>query len=141
MFRYFFYVEISKTNLHYYYYEKIEFFKSEFQDWNRNKIKLNAILCIAGVAALCILARAYSIMGSSSFSHRDLMKEASRCLKLALQDNEKSLVIFHSAEGLAYLKIARKTASDNSLEKSTGLIASELERVLNEIIDANVLKM
>jgi hypothetical protein len=114
--------------------KKIEFFKTELLDWNRNKIKRNALLCIAGVAALCILARAYSNMGSSSLSPQDLIKEASRCLKLAVQDNDKSIAMLHSAEGLAYLKLARKLASDSSLEKSTGTVAKELERVLNDII-------
>jgi hypothetical protein len=104
------------------------------KDWYTNKHKLHAVFCIAGVATLCLLARAYTNLSSNTLTPRDLMKEASRCLKLSIQDSDASTAILHSSEGLAYLKIARRLASDASLEKSTGVVASELERVLLEII-------
>jgi hypothetical protein len=118
-------------------YEKIEFFKSELQDWNRNKIKLNAILCIAGVAALCILARAFSNTNNSflPLTPTYLLQQSVLYLNLAKQDNDLITACTHSAQGITYLTLARRLASDSSLEKQSKINPSELEKVLNDILE------
>jgi hypothetical protein len=108
---------------------------TELQDWNRNKLKLHAIFFIAGVATICILARAFTNLGVCSLTPVGLIKEASRSLKLAVQDTDNDTKVIHSAQGLAFIGLARKLASDSSLEKSTGKVVSELEKLFQEIIE------
>ncbi len=112
--------------------KKMDFFKTELQDWCKNKNKLNAILCIACVAASCVLARAFTNTFSVQISSTYLIGEATQRLKMALQDTNPKTSLFHCAQGLTYLKLARRLASDSSLEKTSGVNVSELERILNE---------
>lgn len=83
---------------------------------------------------MCILARVFS-RTSSDLTPSYLLQEARKCLTLAVQDRDVITSTAHSAQGITYIKLARRMASDSTLEKQSRIIPSELDKLLNEEIE------
>jgi hypothetical protein len=97
----------------------------------KGKTSRHALLCIGAVLALCIACAVFAKMGTSpGLSAQNLMELAALSFRQCKQDSEWRFAHRHAAEGMAYLTMARKLASDSSLEALSGLVPMELDAAL-----------
>jgi hypothetical protein len=95
----------------------------------------NALLCLGAVVAVCVLCTFATAFQAKGLSPSLLMQSSVSSLMQAKQDGDKLLALRHASEGMAYLLMARKLASDASIQLSTGLVASEVDLALETTIN------
>lgn len=96
------------------------------QEWLKQPMSRNALIGIGILLGVCILSLAYSHATRPALNPVTLLTQSAECLKAALQDKDPRYILKHAAEGKAYLGVARKLASDSSLQ-SSGYLPHELE--------------
>jgi hypothetical protein len=94
----------------------------------------NAVLCLGAVILVCAMCSMVTMFQAKGLTPSLLMQSSVLSLQQAKQDGDKLLALRHASEGMAYLHMARKLASDSSLQAATGLVAQELEAALEASI-------
>ena len=103
------------------------------QEWLKQPMSRNALIGIGILLGVCILSLAYSHATRPALNPVTLLTQSAECLRAALQDKDPRFVLKHAAEGKAYLSIARKLASDASLQ-SSGFLPQELEKQFEALL-------
>jgi len=103
------------------------------QELLKQPMSRNAMIGIGILLALCIVSLAYSHATRSQLNPVSLLSHSAECLRSALQDKDPRFVLKHVTEGKAYLSIARKLASDASLQ-SSGFIPHELDSQFDALL-------
>jgi hypothetical protein len=93
----------------------------------------NALVGVGIVLAACVLGLLYSHATRPQINPVTILAQSAESLKAALQDKDPRFVLKHAAEGRAYLSIARKLASDSSLQ-SSGYMPHELEKQFETLL-------
>ena len=96
----------------------------------------NAFLCLGAVVLVCALCSLVTMFQKKGLSPSLLMQSSVKSLQQASQDGNKLLALRHASEGMAYLHMARRLASDASLQSLTGVVAAEVEVALEKLIQA-----
>lgn len=105
-------------------------------DFNTTEVR-TAALVVGLIIFLAFVNRwnnSSSTMYSKSFSNklRSVVRQASQWHVTAKQDSNPLLSLMHSTYAVAYANLARAFASDEVIERITGLKISELMYYLNE---------
>lgn len=86
--------------------------------------------------AVLVLLLLSSLMSRSPDVHvtvKDLVQQSAQLAEVCAQDHDKAIALQHSTQALTLLSVARKLASDGSIQKETGVNIQELERVLLDL--------
>ena len=90
-------------------------------------------LCVGSLVVLCI----FFILISPpplAVQIKPLVLHSKYCLDLSKQDKNSMFALQHAVEGLAYVQISRKLASDSKINELTNLSPSDLEEIFQQRI-------
>jgi hypothetical protein len=84
--------------------------------------------CIGGLVCLCIF-----FVLIQTHSHplqiKPLILHSKQCLDMSRQDKTTMFALQHAVEGLTYIQMSRKLASDSKIQELTQISASDLEEI------------
>lgn len=89
--------------------------------------------CILGVTAVCIFFILLQHQ-TNPLQIKPLILHAKLCLDKSKQDTSPIFSLQHAAEGLAYIQVCRKLASDSKIQELTGTLPSTIEELFLEKI-------
>jgi len=90
-------------------------------------------ICLAGLIAICVFFIAIS-PSALSVQIKPLVLHSKQCLEFSRQDKNPMISLQHAVEGLAYIQMSRKLASDGKIQELTHLSPSDLEEIFQERI-------
>jgi hypothetical protein len=93
----------------------------------------NASLCIGGLVILCVFFIAIAPT-TNAVQIKPLVLHSKQCLDLSKQDKNPTFALQHAVEGLAYIQISRRLASDGKIQELTQLSPSDLEEIFQQRI-------
>jgi hypothetical protein len=100
-------------------------------DWSSAKTSvLVAVGCLGFFLILMLLSALVSRSPEVQTSVKELVQVSAQLGETAHQDKDAALALQHSTQALAYLSVARRLASDDSIFAQVGVRCSELEREL-----------
>lgn len=86
---------------------------------------------IATVIVLCILSY-FSKPQHLHVDIKELVITAAQMYEFSKQDSDPLVALQHNTTAIAYLSIARRLASDSSIQQATKVIPSDLEKIFRE---------
>jgi hypothetical protein len=99
---------------------------------NPEALKYGA-LCIGSLVLLCV----FFILISPSplaIQIKPLVLHSKLCLEQSRQDKNPMFALKHAVEGLTYIQMTRKLASDGKIQEITNMSPSDLEEIFQESI-------
>ena len=84
--------------------------------------------CIGGLLCLCIFFVLIQTH-TSPLQIKPLILHSKRCLDMSRQDKNTLFALQHAVEGLAYIQMSRKLASDSKIQELTQISAFDLEEI------------
>ena len=63
---------------------------------------------------------------------RDIAREAAQLHEMAAQDSDPAISLQHATTAVAYLSVARKLASDRSIQEAANVVPADLDRMLKD---------
>jgi hypothetical protein len=92
------------------------------------KIALGTITVIVILSLLSLLSKPHNI----NTDLKELVITAAQMYEFSKQDSDPAVSLQHSTMALAYLSVARRLASDASIQQATKIIPSDLEKIFRE---------
>lgn len=86
---------------------------------------------IVAILILCVL----SFLSRPATLHadlRELMMNAAQLHEVSKQDSDAALALQHNTSALAFLSMARRFASDASIQAASNVVPSDLDRALQK---------
>jgi hypothetical protein len=92
------------------------------------KVSLGVVLVIVVLSLLSLLSKPHNIHTDT----KELVMTAAQMYEFSKQDSDPAVSLQHSTMALAYLSVARRLASDASIQQATKIIPSDLEKIFRE---------
>lgn len=88
-----------------------------------------------GVLSVIVILSLLSLLSKPHHIHTDikeLVVTAAQMYEFSKQDSDAAVSLQHSTMALAYLSVARRLASDASIQQATKIVPSDLEKIFRE---------
>ena len=92
------------------------------------KVAIGAVFAIVVLSVLAYVSRPSTL----SMDLREMVRHSAQLYEISRQDTDAAIALQHATQAVAYLSIARRLATDATIQKMCKVSPSDLERLLLE---------